>query len=189
MWFGSIVARDRGDQEKFGQRLMEIINARYRSRGYSVFWVHFAHPKNPQLPDLALHCRWIMRHRADKVLVANVAFERHVQEKIYPSNEAILKQIPEKIERLVAGGFHQGDCVSKFAATVHRRGVPVFVDEDLTELFFCRMRLDESIPLRRTRKQAAEYYRKLFSGGRPLDTFNLKLFRQKRAHTPWLVQP
>jgi hypothetical protein len=65
---------------------------------------------------------------------------------IYPDPKNILKNISGPIEDLKVGGFHQGDCVDRFAACAYYEGIPTLVDEDTTDHYFIFRRKRKGIP-------------------------------------------
>lgn len=117
-------------------RFNDIIEARYRQRGFSVNWLMFSQDDQAQNPDLTLKAEEIAFNNEDRILTSGVSFKRLVEDKQYPDFEYILSQLPEPVDRLVVGGFHQWDCVDMLAAEAYKRGIPTIVDEDTTDVYF-----------------------------------------------------
>lgn len=132
------------------ERLWEIIDARYRENGFTVAWLLFGDGKNPSRPDFShLYAPNIIQN-GDIVLSCGITFERHTGEKTYPSAKKILAKLGRPIEELALGGFHQDDCVSRVARCAFEQGISTFIDDDTTEMLFCRIALGVKIPLVRT---------------------------------------
>ncbi|MFA5932881.1 MAG: hypothetical protein WCV81_01290 [Microgenomates group bacterium] len=129
------------------QRFNEIVEARYRQRGFGVSWVMFSDPNEHQLPDFSIKAKEIEIKPEDHILVAGVSFLVHKTLKEYPDPLGILSQLPSNLERLVIGGFHQNDCVDKLGQAVYEKGISTVVDEDTTDVFFISMRYSLTIPL------------------------------------------
>ena len=123
-----------------------LIRARYRERGYQIWWLLFSDLSDPEKPDLTRIFGDIDIREEDTLLPCGATFKDHVRKRLYPSSEKVVDQLPDGIEELVLGGFHQEDCVDKVAACAHSRGIPTFVDEDTTEHFFPRTGLHGDIP-------------------------------------------
>lgn len=159
-------------------RLNDIITARYRSKGYRVYWLFFSEPNKPELADLSRTSGHIRIEDEDGLIACGLSFEEHVARKVYPDINQILSCLPDDLERLVVGGFHQSDCVDKVAAAVYHQGTPTFVDEDTTEFFFRASR--RQIPLTRRRHT--------LRGFGITDPFWAQLILERRKNKPWLTQ-
>ncbi len=132
------------------KRLSDIISARYRARGYHVWWLLFSGSnKVPVMPDLRRLASHVTVDERDAFFSCGVTFADHVTHQKYPEPAFILDQLPKKIKHLVLGGFHQWDCVDKLACAAHQRGIAVMVDEDTTDHFFYRTSQLGEIPLNR----------------------------------------
>lgn len=156
-------------------KLNDIINSRYRSRGYGINWLLFSDEDDPEKPDTKGLSSYIKVGKDDGILNAGVSFGKHVSEELYADNDFILDQLPAHKE-LVIGGFHQADCVDKLAACSYLRGVKTFVDEDTTEMFFWRETF-RGIPLTREKWRLG-------------DLVSEELYddiRESRKEKPWLV--
>lgn len=123
-----------------------LIRARYRDRGFQIWWLLFSDPDDPGKPDLTRIFEDMDIREEDILLPCGVNFQDHVKKRLYPSSDRIVNQLPDGIEELVVGGFHQEDCVDRVAACAYSRGLPTFVDEDTTEHFFPRTGLHGEIP-------------------------------------------
>lgn len=111
----------------------------------------------------------------DKILSSGIPFVFMRYHK-YPEPAYILSQLPQDLEQLVIGGFHQWDCVDKVAQTAYEKGIPIIVDEDTTEIFFKGGSSKLSTPLIR------ENFTSELSG------FFLEYAREVRLKKPWFAQ-
>lgn len=173
--------RERGDAV---ERLGEIIAARYRAKRYQVWWLCFSSPSLAILPDYSQLAPYLGWEEEDTFVACGVTFRDHVTFKEYPRCADILDQFPRRVTRLVLGGFHQGDCVTKLARAATKRGIRTMIDEDTTELFFCRTALHGPIPL--VRPLQANVREVL---ARAPDALMRKLIREDRRNKPWLAKP
>ncbi len=139
-------------------RLNDIINSRYRNKGYQINWLLFSREDDLDKPDTEGASDYVSVNKNDRILSAGIPFRRHVSEELYADNDFILNQLPEHKE-LVVGGFHRGDCVNRLAACSYARGVKTFVDEDTTEIFFWREAF-EGVPLVRGEPSLNGYSKK-----------------------------
>ena len=153
--------------EKYFSSLNKVISLRYRRKGFGINWVVF----NDRPVFKRVHTE-----ATDRILPVDVSFEAHTSEKLYPSEETILDQIPEG--RLVLTGFHMWDCVEKVARRAHERGIEVLVDEDLTEFFSGIVAFDPERDL-----QNYPSYNPREERG-----FRFDLFMGARRGKPWLWQ-
>lgn len=169
------------EQEHDANRLNDIINARYRVRGYAVWWLLFSASKqNPLLPDYGRLSRQITIDEQDAFFACGISFLDNVIGKQYPDPDFILNQLPKKTTHLVLGGFHQWDCVDKLACAAHARGLPVIVDEDTTEQFFIYTCLQGKIPLKRP---LSEHIQKVIQDCQDRDTLDQII--ERRLNKPW----
>ena len=125
--------------------LNDIIQARYRSRDYEVNWLFFAEEDGSDEPDTVRLPEYVDIKDEDRVLSNEISFITHCQKELYPDPDMILDKLPEH-ERLVLGGFHEGDCIAKVAKRSHERGVETFLDTDTTGNFMFAY-IDRGIPL------------------------------------------
>ena len=160
------------------RRINDIIDARYRKRGYSVNWLMFSKERDLESPDLSLLSSYLRVMREDNLLVSGISFKEHTIQKKYPNLEVIFGQIP-KLEKLVIGGFHQWDCVNKLAKYAYRKGIPTLVDEDTTDMFFITTYRCRDIPLIRN---------EFTSESLGLKGLEIGLFRKMREGKPWFTQ-
>lgn len=56
-------------------RISDIINSRYRQRGYAINWLMFGADKDPKEPDLSMVSDYIRIHKKDAILAAGVSFK------------------------------------------------------------------------------------------------------------------
>ncbi len=118
------------------EEINEIIRVRYREQDFQIWWVVFSDRDDLSQPDFGRVYEFIEIQPQDVIVPCGVDFETHCQKRLYPNFTQIVSQLPQNLEKLVVAGFHQWDCVDKTAAAAHKRGINVFVDEDLTEHFF-----------------------------------------------------
>lgn len=122
-----------------------LIEARYRDQGYHIAWLFPGLGLANSAIELSEKSEFIEIRQGDQVLPSYA----------YPGGYAdvgrVLEDLAESspLEEIILGGYHQWDCVDKFAAGVYEAGISVRVDEDLTEFYFDRMSL-QGIPLIRT---------------------------------------
>ena len=163
------------EDNNFPKRINEIIDARYRQKGYRINWLMFSTDYDSTKPDLFSVSKYIIINQEDNVLTAGISF---IEEKIYPDIDFILSQIPGLTE-LVLGGFHSSDCVEKIAKYVYRKGIQVIVDEDTTDLFFSITSLCGEIPLIRN---------SLTLDDLGISEVYAEFVIEERSKKPWLVQ-
>ncbi len=125
-----------------------LIDVRYRQRGFKVLWLLFSEPDNTLEPDL----RWITTHvniyPTDGFLASGITRDQLDQE-IYADPAFVQNQIQGELGKVVIAGFHEADCVDKFAAHFHHQGLDVMVDTDLTNLGLNRIADGFPIPIHR----------------------------------------
>ena len=127
------------EKQQIAERYQAIMDARYRD--FQRVCVFFSRENNLAKPDLSLRWRRFRLRDSDIVGACGVSFESLHTERLYPKEEDILALCTEPIEKLVITGFHLGDCVDRVAGYAHRiRKLPVTVDEDLADGFFCGLR-------------------------------------------------
>jgi len=164
------------------RRINDIINARYRQREYSIHWLLFSTDEDSKKPDLSMVSDYITICKEDTIIVAGISARDYFGESSLglknPDPSFILAQIPN-LTKLVLGGFHQWDCVNKLAECAYQKGIPVFVDEDTTELFFATTYLCGDIPLIRETFTLAD-----FGISKNMMEFDRKMRRDK----PWFTQ-
>lgn len=161
------------------QKFNDIIEARYRQRGFGVNWLMFSNRCGSQNPDLLLLAEEIVIKPQDKILSSEVPFVFMTAFNRYPNPVNILAQLPKDIEELVLGGFHQWDCVDKLAQVAHEQGIPTIVDEDTTEVFFREDNSYLSIPLIR------DTFPFNTDG---MSTALIAIARENRSSKPWFTQ-
>ena len=164
------------------RRINDIINARYRQRGYSIHWLLFSTDEDSKKPDLSIASDYITICEEDTILTAGISAIDYFRESSLglknPDSAFILAQMPDLTE-LVLGGFHQLDCVDKLAEYVYQKGIPIFVDEDTTELFFARTSLCGDIPLVRETFTLADL---------GISKNMMELAKEMRKGKPWVTQ-
>lgn len=155
-------------------RLNQIIDARYRQNDYQVYWVLF--PGLDGQPNGDLISEHIEIHSQDRLITSTIDQ--------LPGQ--IIKQLPDGIDRLVLGGFHQWDCVDKVAAAVYSSGINTFVDEDTTELFFVHSCAAGELPLLRPNPTLSGFMRDGIIDNETERLLNLAV--EQRQNRPWLTQ-
>ncbi len=173
------------------KRLNEIIDARYRSSGYQIYWLLCCAKNTPMIPDVSL-----IDHRIN-IYGTDIIISSGIREKdigyIYPSCEGILAQL-NPVSELVLGGFHQIDCVDRVARAAHHNGLVVTVDEDTTDQLFTTINIKRKLPpIRRTWKEYGHDFLSLLEGMRNKFSheevnFGIQKHRAERKSKPWLVQ-
>jgi len=163
--------------------LNDIIHARYRKKGFTINWLLFGNNHDVWDPALDGVSPWLLIEQGDRVLCAGITYYEMTtsdfETKLDFAPSPIIANLP-KLERLVLGGFHQDDCVEKFARAAHDRGIDVHTDEDTTQFFFSTTALYGRIPLlRRKPWPHAGLYK---------ETHLLEEIREFRSTRPWLTQ-
>lgn len=157
-------------------KLWDMIDNRYRKEGYGINWLLFGVGGDEMKPDTSIVPGYVDIRKGDRILSAGVSFKEHTTKEIYADNDFVLDQLPSH-NRLVLGGFHQGDCVDKIAERSYSRGVDTFIDEDTTELFFWRETFSE-VPLVREKWSLKDIV--------PNELY--KDIIESRKNTPWLLR-
>ena len=153
-----------------------LVRERYRRQGFRIALVFFSSAQDPTYPDVNQKWEGISIHQEDVLVPAGVDFKTHCQKHIYPKESAILSFLQPPIEELVIGGFHFWDCVEKMARYAFKQGIPVSVDEDLTELGMGLRR----IPI--SRKESLRQFVEQVPG------YLRELIEDKRKTRPWLLR-
>ncbi|MBX4212367.1 hypothetical protein KW787_02845 [Candidatus Pacearchaeota archaeon] len=114
----------------------------YRKEGHRVYWAVFSEDCNSNVPERkSIHPVYKVRSK-DTIIPVGVSYRKLNQELQYPDAKKVLEGI-DLGERAIFGGFHESDCVGKFASAACELGVPVTIDNFLTEGWFGR--LDDSL--------------------------------------------
>ncbi len=116
--------------------LNEVINKRYRQKGYQVVYVLY--------PDKELY--GIDKIDNDKIIYTDITFsevsaydyKEYEKKRFIPKypNELLLLEQLGNIDELVVGGYHAMDCVKRVAQESNNLGIKTLIDLDLTDLFF-----------------------------------------------------
>jgi len=165
----------------FYQRLIEK-----RYLDFQRVFVLFSETKNSTKPNRPQLWEGVSLRNNDIVGACGITFKNHRENKLYPEQSNILALCPKPIDQLIVGGFHLWDCVDKIAKYAYQQGLNVLVDEDLTELFFYRVRNSKGDPFLQTpisREKSLKQTRKILS-----KTGLLENARKIRNERPWLVQ-
>ena len=171
--------------KRSGRLFCTLIRERYRKKGFKIAMVFFSTVTDPSCPDIGRKWKFIPIDKNDIVIACGITFEEHCKNWIYPEEEVIIASLQSPIEELVIGGFHLWDCVDKMARYAYGQGIPVSVDEDLTELFFYAAMGTRGIPISReesaeqTKEEIVQFIRGTGIG---------ELIREKRKDRPWLLQ-
>lgn len=171
-------------------RLNELVEIRYRQRGYRIFWLVFSvHGHRKKIDQQLISPRIVIKEQ-DQIIPAGVFWHSHtckeLKKHIYPSPAHILQQLPTNTKEISIGGFHQYDCVGRVARYVYRHSIPVMVDEDLTDYYFKRMRAEKNIPDTRE-----EYTAEAFGVLNTTDDnqYHRERIIEVRHRQPWFAQP
>jgi len=116
-------------------RLNELVEIRYRSKGYQVVWLPFSKQGNRREVDESLLSTRIVFASQDLIIPVGVPYGEKATWR-WPKNRFACEQLPDGIEELKVGGFHCYSCASRFAKYCYRQGIPTLVDEDLTDIHF-----------------------------------------------------
>lgn len=163
--------------ERFGR----LIDARYRKRGYNIVWVLFSDQQDVTKPDLSQISEIFQIKQGDQIISCGVSFELHCSKWIYPDPKGILSHLPDGIEELAVGGFHQWDCVDKIARCAYDNGTPTRVDEDTTQFFFHITSTEGQIPFIRRRSTLRKSFARFGEHW-------VELARKSRKAKPWFEQ-
>ena len=111
---------DRDKTYKYADLLSKMIDARYRKKGYSIYYLVFSNE----------NIAYLEKHKDDRVIKSDVRLidECHIP---YTSNDLIQKHLGT-VDELVVCGFHERDCVRKVAKHFSSIGVDTLVDIELT---------------------------------------------------------
>jgi len=158
----------------YSQKLNHSIDARYRQRGFRIF---YALLDNTRISNI------IQLQPLDRIIYVGMDAKIHRTPDAngkypYPDRDFILNQLGS-VKRLVVSGFHLNDCVKKISRRAYIRGINVLVDEELTELFGWNLKRPEFNP--------GEY-----PSINPKDVITnpeiFEFFMQRRKRQPWLYQ-
>ena len=167
------------------ERFCQILDRRYRRKGYKIIWIMFSEKDERSEPDGSQLSEFMSIEAKDEVFANGVTFKDHCSFKLYPDPNHILRCLPDnkdEITDLVIAGFHLNDCIDKLASCAYNQGLPVRVDDDLTELYFCRTWLHGPLP----------YIRRVpayVSTMRDMDEIEKELYLGTFKNRPWLKQP
>lgn len=174
-------------KEKYVSIYQRLLWQRYHD--FQLVYIIFSQNRDSEKPDISRLWQGIIIREKDIIGACGVNFEDHCQEKLYPDPDRIISFCPCPIEKLIVTGFHFSDCVDRVAGYAYGQGIDVMVDEDLTELFFGKIRNRmgkpslECIPL--SREESIKRCRTEFMRAAP---FLLELIREKRKNKPWLAK-
>jgi hypothetical protein len=163
-------------------RLSEIIEGRYRRRGFKIVWLLFGREGQEAIPETERMSEIFATRNEDLLISSRVSFHAHTSQNLYPQLKPIFDRLPKPLEEVVVGGFHQWDCVDKTAGYIWKQGIPCRVDEDTTELFF-HQRFPSRVPLNR-RRGDSQLTRVL----QEVPTSLIPLIRGRREEKPWFEQ-
>ncbi len=156
----------------YGPLLNASIDARYRQRGFEVFFALLDGTNISDIIDVRPADRIIyvgMDEKTHRTMGENGKFP-------YPKQSRILDQLGP-ISTLRIGGFHMWDCVTRLAKYAHRQNLDVLVDEDLTEFFGWRIK-DAYFKVDRYPNYEP----------RSLGSWKFEQFMDARKGKPWLWQ-
>ena len=120
-------------RERF--RIINRLIDEYREQGDVVSWLFFSDSANRRtlVREDVSDVFQIQNH--DRILAAGVTYNELMIDEVYPKETEVLEQLPG-LSDLVVGGFHESDCVRRFAIAANARGIQASVDGLLTEKFF-----------------------------------------------------
>jgi len=173
------------DSRYLPERLIQIVDRRYRRKGYKIVWIMFSSKENKSKPDCDQLSEFITIDDSDVVAANGVTFSDHCTLKLYPDPANIISCLPvekDDVSDLVIAGFHMWDCVDKLASYAHDQGFPVKVDQDLTEHYFSRTLVDGKVPFVRRIPAYVEILRSM-------DEYGQELWLEARQNRPWLEKP
>ena len=170
-----------GFKEYTLRRVSDIVDKRYRQERFDVNWGFFA-GKKANVPDISIGQKGINIRHSDRKLSSGVRYNVHAGNTVHPNPSYILDQLPPHTT-LVVAGFHQWNCVDKVASASYKRGINVYVDEDITDTGINRILMMRDVPVIR-RNQTLESVFSPVMGG-PLR----ESFLSAREGKPWLLQP
>ena len=157
-----------------------LIDGRYRQQGYAIYWLLFGREDDVRMPDRAELKADVIDVRAEDSLIScGIAYAEHRKHRIYPDSGYIFGQLPENMERLVLGGYHNGDCVDRLAAAWYGKIPELRVDEDITDDFFPRTYFGGKIPLVRPRPLTLRDIE-------VEDRYTIDMMTAYRKERPWL---
>lgn len=126
--------KDEERLKKFLMRYDEMIKARFRSKGFKVYWLAFSKIGQPNVPDRDRISEHITVHPEDQVISSGITI-LDIKEETRADTKFVRKQLPPDIGRLVVGGFHAGDCVAQLCAGFYEELEDrVSIELELTEL-------------------------------------------------------
>ena len=125
-----------GKGDKPFEKMAEIIQKRYREKGYEVFFATY--------PDRKIY--GIPKKDQDKIILTDVTFKeadgydkqgkrKLLSEVKYPNELHLLSQIGP-LDEIVVAGHCAHDCVAIVAQTAHKLEIDALIDLELTDLFF-----------------------------------------------------
>jgi hypothetical protein len=176
------------------KRLNELIQHRYRRRGYQVFWLLCSQEGNSKEPDRVLVDHRVKIEKNDRIICCGLPRSR-TKFGNYPSPSYIVNLVSVDPCEIVVGGFHQNDCVRRIARAAHKKAYSVRVDEDTTDQLFTNWRVTGELPpLVRSPQNYANFFRnsileacRAIGSDRLLYDKAIRLHRQERRRQPWLV--
>lgn len=116
-------------------RRMGLVNKildEYRQTDHTVYWVVFGKQEQPVIPEReSIHHLYKVKPN-DKVVSAGISYMQHTRNMEYANERDVLSKLTLG-EETVLGGFHENDCVTRFADEVNTFGVKSRIDSLLTE--------------------------------------------------------
>jgi hypothetical protein len=121
-------------KDEFWRRigLVNKLLDKYRKENHQVYWAMFSRENQPETPDIEnIHHVYRITPK-DSVVPVGISYMQHTREGKYPDEREVLSRL-ELGEECVCGGFHEKDCVPRFADAAKILGVKSRVDPLLTE--------------------------------------------------------
>ncbi len=134
---------DSGASRPYVSKLMDIIDLKYRDKGFDINWLLFGTKKDLSKPDLSLVPSSVRINKQDKVISSGISWYTILglgaQEfcigfnpsKIYQVSGFLDDLIP--LEKLVLGGFHEFDCVKAIKKAAIKKRIPTKIDPEITQ--------------------------------------------------------
>lgn len=121
-------------KEEFRRRasLINFLLDTYRKKDHRVYWTVFSLDEDSTQPDVDnIHPMYHVKAE-DLIVPVGVSYRQLKHSWTYPDARGIIQQLPLG-KKAIFGGFHQGDCVDKFANAAHSLGIIAEIDELLTQ--------------------------------------------------------
>lgn len=117
--------------------MFDMIDARYRQKGYKVFWMTFGKDEDRDEPDKSHLWPHLQIKKDDALISGGISAWDMFGEEEYADPEYVCGRLGT-LKRLVVGGFHAYDCVERVAQFAYQdMGLEnTMIDIDITELLY-----------------------------------------------------